>query len=66
MRGEPKISIICDKCGESEEFELTALARSAYDLRDLERQLKRAGWVVCGDLDICPECVAKEEDDRDG
>ncbi|OFW47574.1 MAG: hypothetical protein A2163_00700 [Actinobacteria bacterium RBG_13_35_12] len=57
MRTEPSIAIICDSCKEELNMELTPLARGAYDERDIDQQLKRYGWVITDEEDICPECT---------
>lgn len=61
-RGDPFIVVICDQC-ESEEIEvgLTSLAGNAWDERDVNGKLKRAGWSVDGGKDLCADCAEEKE-----
>ena len=47
-------------CMEEEEIELTALARNAYDMRNVAAELKRMDWTIGDDFSVplCPECSA--------
>ena len=57
MINDPKIYVDCDYCCEGEEFDMTPLAKGAFDDRDLEDTLKRLGWIIEGDLTFCcKEC----------
>jgi hypothetical protein len=37
-------------------MDLTPIAGRAWDARHLEKQLKRLGWTVVDEDDICAEC----------
>jgi hypothetical protein len=50
------VVVDCDKCGTSEIMDLTPIAGRAWDARHLEKQLKRLGWTVVDEDDICAEC----------
>lgn len=65
MISDPIVTVECDRCGETEEFHLTPLAKSgSWDDRNVEKTLSRWGWRIDGpDTHICPDC-AKEESDR--
>jgi hypothetical protein len=65
MRGDPQIEVHCDKCNTYNEFVgLTALSRGSYDERNVDGELKRAGWICEGGEDVCPECAAEISDER--
>lgn len=52
------IIITCDKCGQEEPYELTALARNGWDARNITDEfLSRRGWVVRDDQHFCEGCV---------
>jgi hypothetical protein len=60
---EPRISVTCDSkrgCQYEEILELTSLAGGGWDDRNVERELKRAGWQIDGDTYICPDCVDED------
>ena len=57
---EPRIRVECDKCGVSDEYEMTLLAGGAWDDRNLEKKLIRDKWFVNGEETICPECMEEE------
>lgn len=63
MVNDPEVVVECDACGHSDPYDLTALARSSWDMRDLRSELERDGWVLEDGLDgktyCCAEC--KEE-----
>ena len=59
---EPGITATCDKCRyTSDPMELTALAGSGWDARNIPARLKRDGWKVIdnGKTTICAECEAE-------
>ena len=60
MIDDPTVEVSCDKCRFSERYGMTPLARQSWDLRDLERSLKRDGWKVDGDTHICESCQDDE------
>jgi len=53
---DPTVRVMCDKCEEEEEFEMTVLARGNFDMRDLDKSLLRMGWRIVGDQHFCPDC----------
>jgi hypothetical protein len=57
MLSEPVVFIKCDFCSVTEEVTLTALARGAYDERNVRSTLEEWGWTL-SDLneDMCPDC----------
>ena len=66
MRSDAYIRVTCDKCGNEEEVELTALARNSYDERDVDAKLKRLGWCVTDAGDYCgADCAAAAVVDYD-
>lgn len=61
MVNNPTVTVTCDKCGDEEPLEMTALACASWDMRSVDNQLKRLGWTGTTDTKtICPEC--QEED----
>lgn len=65
MAINPKVWVTCDECLSMEEFDMTPLARGAWDMRDLVRSMQRAGWRA-ESLDgphVCPSCVEDGDDD---
>lgn len=62
MRGEPVITVTCDKCKCEDYVGLTTTARG-YDERDVDRELEEMGWKVEGGQDICPTCAEEMEVD---
>ena len=55
------VMITCDRCGQEEPYELTALACKGWDARNLtDAFLSRRGWVVKGDQHFCDTCVEDE------
>lgn len=56
-RTDASITVSCDKCGYEEQYGLCALAGRAWDDRHINGSLKRDGWRVDGDGDICASCV---------
>lgn len=61
---EPVIRVMCDECGEEEEFPLSATARGNYSDSGLNSYLRRWGWEIVNDnTHYCASCVeAKEEE----
>lgn len=60
MISDPIVTVYCDTkdCGYSEEFGLTPTARRGYDERDLEGEIRNAGWVALSEnVHQCPDCV---------
>ena len=57
MIGEPVITVTCDRCGDEESFELTAVAGGGWDDRNLLTRMEKGGWRARGLEDICPSCV---------
>lgn len=57
MIEEARISLYCDHCGVTEEFEMTPLANGGWDSRNLRNDSERVGWTWVGDDEHeCPEC----------
>jgi len=58
MRSDAYIRVECsgDGCDLVEEIELTALARSSWDERNVTKALERQGWTAKEDEDYCEEC----------
>ena len=52
------VRVDCDGgCGQAMEIELTSIARSGWDERDLPKALERAGWLYRRDEgQFCEEC----------
>lgn len=62
MRSDPTITVTCDKCQDSDTYcDLTATAGHSWDERGVDGQLRRAGWKVDGEIDICPDCSEEDE-----
>lgn len=60
MRSDAYVRVECDICNDfdmAEEIELCALAQNAYDMRNVDGDLKRRGWKVESGKDICPNCA---------
>ena len=64
MLSDAFIVATCNKCSETVEIELTALAKpGAYDMREVESNLEREGWVTVlkvthsGNEHYCSNCV---------
>jgi len=55
MINDPTIYVDCDYCATGEEFNLTPLAKGAWDDRDLKKNLKKRGWIIDGDLTFCTQ-----------
>lgn len=65
MLSDPKVIVYCDTpgCAESEEFGLTVTARG-YDERNVEGQIKSAGWTELSDnVHMCPTCKEEAEEE---
>ena len=70
MRSDPIVQVNCDRCDVYvEEVGLTATARG-YDERNITGDLRKAGWQITNNGDICPDCVEKaregEGEDAEG
>jgi hypothetical protein len=63
------VRIECDGkgCRESDEIQLTALARSgSYDDRNVAREIKRMGWhELPDDRHLCESCATGADDNAD-
>lgn len=57
MKDEPTQPVHCDRCGVTDNFKMTSLARSSWDNRNLAAKMKRAGWVTNGEEDWCADCA---------
>lgn len=62
---DPTVRVECDEpgCQEFNDIELTALAGSAYDERNVKRRLESMGWTVDSDIVTCENHSEEEEDD---
>lgn len=59
---DPVIRVMCDDCGNEEEFPMTFTARGGYDDRELEGWLNRWGWTIAGqNTHYCEECSRERE-----
>lgn len=66
MISGPIVTVYCDTkdCGYSEEFGLTPTARRGYDERNLEGEMRNAGWVTLSEnVHRCPDCTEKAEEE---
>ena len=62
MISDAYVNVHCDKCQESESYELTALAGGGWDGRNItEAFLVRKGWTVKGDEHFCSICAEDQE-----
>lgn len=59
MRSDAFITVTCDRCGDEEDVQLTAIARGGYDERYVDSQLRQLGWRIDSE-DICPDCLEEE------
>lgn len=59
-RSTPYVLVTCDECGDSQEVELCALARGAWDERYVNRQLEQWDWAITDEQDICPGCAEEQ------
>lgn len=67
MISDPVVIVSCDEpgCDYSEEYGLTPTARRGYDERNLEREIKAAGWLIIDEnTHICPNCVFEKEEEE--
>ena len=55
------VMVVCDECPNCEEIPLTALAKGAYDMRNVTSAIERLGWKVDGEIITCPDHL--EDDD---
>lgn len=65
MISNPTVTVYCDteNCGNSEEFGLTPTARRGYDERNLEGEIRSAGWVAISEnVHQCPDCAEQAEE----
>ena len=58
MISDAYVMVTCDKCGTSDEVELTALAqRGSYDTRNVRSRIESWGWSVgTDDTVLCGDC----------
>lgn len=61
-RSDAFITVECDSCGYSDQYELCALAGGGWDERDIDRKLRRQGWEVKDGKDLCSDCVENAKD----
>jgi hypothetical protein len=57
MKTDAFIRVTCDVCSVEMELELTATGRG-WDERNVDGDLKAAGWFDNGDKMLCDECSA--------
>jgi hypothetical protein len=55
---DPVQPVECDQCHERGEFGMTSLVQRSWANRNLEKQMKRAGWLTDGDRHFCCEDCA--------
>lgn len=68
MVDEPMVNVTCDRCGYTQDYELTALCDRSWDMRDLEKKLLKDGWRLTCKLEgetICDGCVDDEKAERE-
>jgi hypothetical protein len=64
VKGEPLMTVSCDRCETYEdEYGLTSLARGGWDDRNVQRQMERNGWKTIDGEDICPDCQEAADSD---
>lgn len=52
------VNVMCDNCGYEEAYQMTALAHyGSYDMRNIEAQIKRDGWLGDGTAHLCSGCA---------
>ena len=61
---DPAIEVACDRCGETEWFGLTLLARHSWDTRHLAHTMLHAGWTTTDDEHLCPDCTDEQANGR--
>jgi len=64
MRSDAFIRVECDGgCRASLEIQLPAGARSTYLYSEdsVTRAVRREGWMVIGDRDLCPDCAERDD-----
>jgi RNase P subunit RPR2 len=60
MISDAHVTVTCDRCGYTEEYDLTATAGGGWDDRYMTDRLERDGWRVEGGSHICEDCVEAE------
>ena len=65
MRSDAYITVTCDKCGCEEQIQLTALARNAYDERNVDGELRRMGWTIDDGIDLCEDCARERAEENE-
>lgn len=63
MLGNPTVPVMCDTegCDLEDAVGLTALARGAYDERDIESDLEDIGWSLVDGKHLCCNCTEELE-----
>ena len=62
MLEEPRITLFCDTCHETFEFDLTSLAEGGWDDRNVKIDSEHYGWTWEGDdKHTCEECQRCEK-----
>lgn len=56
MLSDAYVTVSCDKCHHSENYELTSLAGGGWDERNVEGELRRNGWRIDGYQHFCETC----------
>lgn len=60
MKTDAFLTVTCDRCGSSEDIQLTVTAHG-WDDRNVDEELQKLGWITVDDRDVCPECQDKPE-----
>lgn len=60
---DPMITVECNRCGHSEEYHMTILARASWDCRNLKQAIEKDGWIeTAEDYHLCQDCAKSEAD----
>jgi len=63
MKTDAFLTVTCDRCGDSEDIQLTATAHG-WDDRYVNDELEKMGWITVDDQDFCPECQDKADKEK--
>ncbi len=59
----PALCVVCDRCCIYQPFDLTPVAGGGWDDRNLEEDLRRAGWKTTGPEEhLCLDCQQSEDE----
>lgn len=60
MIDEPTVTIMCDKCGDTEDISPSYIITGGYDCSDESIREKATGWTFKDGQDLCVYCSSEE------